>query len=427
MVRKLAINMVMVVVVLLAFMVGKGDCGLLGNTTFGISHNLISSQEERDKAAGTLQFEVLHQNRLIWSGDKLEDAGFIFPSLPGLVVRVYPNVLSDGNAIVAMAVSEGELEKKLTWRRDRKTGVYQFDELICLERDPKTRRYYLDIPLERAGDGIHAMRFYALTEDARRNQTKLNLILFKVKWGSSSPEPSLAEVFRFRTESWPEKYPTPTPEYLVGLLRRAGTGGSGMVFATLLAQDAQFGVMGASERYVSSTGYDGGDRIGRLEKIVDNHADSIDALAKNQKKIAEQVDKNTQDIADLQVKVGNIEDWARECSDGSDCRESTSTNPESRPSKKEMVRFRVAFVRSEQEKLRIEDDLRGLPLVPVEIKTSRGIGYLKDGVAEYLKEGIPRGARVALTYRRSGGKWQNISFTVTPALDCKVLVVPARL
>lgn len=363
------------------------------------------------------QFEGLYQGRSIWSGDKIEDRYFILPSISGLVVRVYPNVLTDGNPVMAMAVSEGELERRLTWRRDRRTGQYQFDDLRPLVRD-QAGRFYLDIPLGQVGTGIHALRFYALVEDARTRITTLNLLLFKVRWGGGNPESSLADVFRFRTEAWPQGYPAPSAEYLVNLLRRAGTGGSGMVFASLLAEDARNKSSYMTEASSSQT-------TKHYEDWQRTVTESINVLAKNQEKIGEQVNKNTQAVADLDVRVENLEDWALSCSNSG--RDHSRPLPEKgQPDHQKMVQFRVAYVNPHCQEVRIVDNTRGLPLMPVEVRIPNGTAYLPGGVAEYMLKGIKEGTKVTLNFRQIGGRWRTITFSITSALQNRVLVVPVE-
>jgi len=113
--------------------------------------------------------------------------------------------------------------------------------VLVLKRDTGGR-WCLELPLDVAvGTDIQCFRFYALVQDAKRNDHALNLILFKIKWADKKNLSAMVDTLRFKTECWPTNIPAPSLQYLTDLLRRAGNGGNGLIFETLLANDKAMG------------------------------------------------------------------------------------------------------------------------------------------------------------------------------------------
>ncbi|MCX6808943.1 MAG: hypothetical protein NTW50_04770 [Candidatus Berkelbacteria bacterium] len=230
------------VVVILAFGRVTVAAGLLGATAAGIDLPLLQTTSSETFVFGQLQAQFTYGGENAWAYEKAssEYAG-VFPvgiKDKNIVLKVYPNVNSV-LPVLAMAASEAELSKKIEYQYDKKTQTFSFKEmngLLPLARDPVSGRYCFTLTLTpEIGTDSHSLRFYALIQDAKK---KDHAFLMIFRWTSKKPGIGLVETFQFDTEKWPENWPTPSLEYFTDLVRRAGCSGHGLVYPSLLADDA---------------------------------------------------------------------------------------------------------------------------------------------------------------------------------------------
>jgi hypothetical protein len=241
------------------------------------------------------------------------------------MMKIYPNVLAD-LPVIAMIASESELERKLEYHYDRttKTWVFTTQGVISLQRD-SGGRWYLSVPLESfIGTDIHCLRFYALVKDAKRNDHEINALLFKIKWVGKDNVASMVDTIRFKTESWPAGVAEPSIQYLADLLRRAGNGGNGLVFETLLANDgAKVNVGNVGTGATGSNVVYNNDsnlrelaslqaRVASLEAYDLKVWDAVQALARNSGKTETEIQRLRQLVANHELTLVKVIDYLKE-------------------------------------------------------------------------------------------------------------------
>lgn len=232
--KKLALAAI--IIILLAIVASTtGNCaGILG---VGVDIPVYSEQQSTETATGKIQTVASYCQKVVWQWDEAEGSYLgTFPVGIGVAFKVYPNVLAN-LPILAIAATDGELECKLEFSEKHGEWQSKTPGVTLLSRD-ENGRFYLPISLEASIDSdAHCLRFYALVQGAKRNDKEINLILFKIKWVSKSNTSTMVDTLRFKTEKWPEGVEKPSISYLADLLRRAGNGGNGLVFETLIAND----------------------------------------------------------------------------------------------------------------------------------------------------------------------------------------------
>ena len=318
--------------ILLVLMIGQlaimpAQAVLFGASGVGIDIPVITSQKSTATATGGIQVTTSYQGQVPWQWDKAEGTYIgTFPvGLDTFDLKVYPNVSTPGLRVVAMCAAEGELEKNLKYHQDSKTKVWSFDDsgTINLNRD-EGGRYYLSFPLDKTiGTDIHCLRFYALVADANRVDNAINLILFKIKWVGKTPGADLIDTLRFKTEAWPANQPAPTPQYLADLLRRAGNGGNGLVFETLLANDGAKNVGNAGTGATgSNVTYDNGSNLRELASLQARVASleaydlkvwsAIETLGRNSGKTEDEIQRLRQLVANHELTLVKVIEYLKE-------------------------------------------------------------------------------------------------------------------
>jgi hypothetical protein len=214
------------------------DCGVNGlSSAVGVSMPIYTAQTSEETQTGQVQIVADYNNCPIWSWDAAETSYLgVLPAGIGMNVKVYPNPLSE-LPILTMAATESELVKNLKINHDKVAKCWSLSGpgVQNLIRDT-SGRFYLNVPLTgTVGTDVHCLRFYALIKDAKR---KDHTFLILIHWASKSNKTAMIDTLRFKTEAWPTTIP-PTPDKLVELLRRAGNGGNGQVFASLLGVSQQ--------------------------------------------------------------------------------------------------------------------------------------------------------------------------------------------
>ena len=437
----------------LALMVSSGvRAGVLQGTAssqsgIAVTAPFFTSTPSEQYATGKLQFDAIYRDTLVWSydGATSEYAG-TYPIGMGagnsITLRFYPNIETRSLPVEAVAVGEAELQTQLAYTYDRKLKTFRLKPmkgLYLIERN-EDGRFAGDIVLDDSvGEGSHVVRIYALVRDAKR-EDKAFLIIFH--WASKRPGVGLVDTLRFRTERWPANTPAPTVGYLNDLFRRAGNGGTGMVFSALIAADiADAGrattneaerqrVLEANEALVNrvegalasatNTSMTSNAVLGQhearlngLDTTINSHADSIDGLATNQKALVAGIDQNTQGVADLGTRVAGLENWAAKASQPAVQQPAltTLTPPSTTPSKE--VHFSVAFV-------------SGVNQSPTTVEVECASGIKPYRVMDYLKYGISTGTVMDFRIRKPRGQWQKVNFVVTADLEGVVKMITVQ-
>lgn len=231
---------ILAIAIMLALAVSAGNCaGLLASangSAVGVDFPLYSAQSSTQTMTGMMQVVIRYQDQIPWTWDQSESTYLgRFPSGIGLVLDAFPNGISN-LPLVAMCAVEGELEQEPKYRYDRKNKEWSFEgsQVYNMGRDGRGK-FYLSIPLDaKIGTDAHCLRFYGLLKDGKREDRAFLVIFRRPK---KSPLSAVVDTLRFQTELWPSGAEKPSVQYLTDLLRRAGNGGNGLVFETLIAND----------------------------------------------------------------------------------------------------------------------------------------------------------------------------------------------
>jgi len=325
---------------------------------------VYTEQASQEVQNGQVQVQVSYLGGIASQWDEAERT--YFGTLPvgiGATMKVYPNVLS-GQPVIAMVAVQSELERKLEYRYDKKSKTWSFTTpgVIALRRD-EGGRWYLELPLSAAvGTDIHCLRFYALVQDARRNDHSINLILFKIKWVGKGNVSAMTDTLRFKTECWPANVPAPSFQYLTDLLRRAGNGGNGLVLETLLASD---GGAGDSDNGSGSSGggasYDDSSllvqianleaRVASLEAYDLKIWEAVQALGRNSGKTEVEIQRLRQLVANHELTLVEVINYLKTPASSS----TISTPSQTVPSQREIVYGSYSFRTSQRVWIKLYD------------------------------------------------------------------------
>lgn len=321
--RKLlaVIGLMLLISMISMLAITPASAALFGATAAIVDGPVYTEQTSQEVQTGQVQVQIGYLGGIASQWDEAERT--YFGTLPvgiGATMKVYPNVLS-GQPVIAMIAVQGELEKKLEYRYDKATKTWCFTTpgVIALKRDAGGR-WYLELPLNAAvGTDIHCFRFFALVQDAKRNDHSLNLILFKIKWVNKDNVSAMVDTFRFKTECWPLGQKPPSLAYLTELLRRAGNGGNGLVFETLLASD---GVTGSAGNGSDSTGstYDSSllvqianleARVAACEAFDLKVWEAMQVVARNSGKTEVEIQRLRQLVANHQLTLAQVIEYLK--------------------------------------------------------------------------------------------------------------------
>ncbi len=317
--------------VLLTLMVGAlaitpASAAPFGATGAVLDGPVYTEQASQQVTSGKVQVQVTYAQAVTWQWDEAETSYLgTFPVGIGATMKVYPNVLAD-MPVVAMVAAQGELEKKLEYSYDRRTNTWSFTTpgVLVLKRDAGGR-WYLEMPLEVAvGADLHCFRFYALVQDGKRNDKAINLILFKIKWAGKTNLSAMVDTLRFKTECWPANCSAPSVQYLTDLLRRAGNGGNGLVFETLLANDKAMGSTGTGLTGGGITSVPAYDDSSLLVQIANLEArvaaceafdlkvwEAIQVVARNSGKTEAEIQRLRQLVANHQLTLVQVIEYLK--------------------------------------------------------------------------------------------------------------------
>lgn len=321
---------------------------------------VYTEQKSEEVQDGQVQVQVLYQEGVASQWDEAERTySGTFPTGIGASMKIYPNVLSQLPVIGVVAI-EGELERELKFSYNKKNQRWETNtpKVMSLRRD-ETGRWCLTVPLASSiGTGIHCLRFYALTQGAKRNDHEVNLIVAKIKWVNKSNKTAMIDTYRFKTESWPVGHELPSLDYLTDLLSRAGNGGKGGVFASLIASD---GGAGDAEAGSGSGGYDDSSllvqianleaRVASLEAFDLKVWEEVQKIGRNSGKTEVEIQRLRQLVANHQLTLVQVIEYLRTPASTT----ADSTPSQTVPSQREVVRGNYSFQTSKRIWIKLYD------------------------------------------------------------------------
>lgn len=188
---------------------------------------MLPISRERSELRGVAAPQAI----LTWSGQEawqwsasMDEFLRDLPVNIGCILRVYPNIDADIQGINGVFASFAELGD---------TVRLPSPWLIEAQKD-LLGRWYIDVPIDEYR-GPRCLRFYAWIKDGKRED---HSFLWLIHWARKKDASQLVEKMEYTTSPWAGNDPINQVE-VARMMRRAGVGGSGLVYDQLLDADSR--------------------------------------------------------------------------------------------------------------------------------------------------------------------------------------------